>query len=60
MTDKFKLKIKQFFCHHEWEKIEEERFSDISQGYRVECFSGTFKCNKCGKISHEFERVRCQ
>ena len=56
---KLKLKLKQLFCHHKWELINEERFSDTSQGYRSECYSGTYKCNKCGKIKIEFERIIC-
>ena len=56
---KLKLKLKQLFCRHEWELINEERFSDTSQGYRAECYSGTYKCKKCGKIKIEFERIIC-
>ena len=47
---KLKLKLKQLFCHHEWELINEERFSDTSQGYRAECYSVTISVRNVAKL----------
>lgn len=52
-----KNSIRQIFCKHNWENIEEDRFSETLDDQRFECFAYTKKCVKCGKIERCFEKI---
>ena len=57
MLEKLKSGIIKILCRHEWEQVEQGGFSETFNGSRAECFFGTFKCQKCGKMKREFKRV---